>query len=113
MELTTIMEMAASAITAVGGWEAVRYMLNRKTNRRKEEAEADNVEFGVLRDAMLFLQTQLKEKEQRFAEQNEVVRRLNADVLEATRQKAQLELQLHRYRCVVRNCAHKDPQNGY
>lgn len=51
MELTTIMEMAASAITAVGGWEAVRYMLNRKTNRRKEEAEADNVEFGVLRDA--------------------------------------------------------------
>lgn len=40
MELTTIMEMAASAITAVGGWEAVRYMLNRKTNRRKEEAEA-------------------------------------------------------------------------
>ncbi len=111
MELTTIMEMAASAITAVGGWEAVRYMLNRKTNRRKEEAEADNVEFGVLRDAMLFLQTQLKEKEQRFAEQNEVVRRLNADVLEATRQKAQLEL--HRYRCVVRNCAHRDPQNGY
>lgn len=57
MELTTIMEMTASAITAVGGWEAVRYMLNRKTNRRKEEAEADNVEFGVLRDAMLFLQT--------------------------------------------------------
>lgn len=108
-----IVEIIVSVITALGGWEAVKYCLNRKTNRRKEEAEADNVEFSVLREAMDFLQTQLKEKEQRFAEQTEQVRKLNTEVLEVTKQKAQVELELQRYKCVVKNCSRREPQNGY
>lgn len=108
-----IVEIIVSVITALGGWEAVKYCLNRKTNRRKEEAEADNVEFNVLREAMDFLQNQLKEKERRFAEQTEVVRKLNTEILEATKQKAQVELELQRYKCVVKNCARREPQNGY
>lgn len=108
-----IVEIIVSVITALGGWEAVKYCLNRKTNRRKEEAEADNVEFSVLREAMDFLQTQLKEKEQRFAEQTEQVRKLNTEVLEVTKQKAQAELELQRYKCVVKNCGRREPQNGY
>ena len=57
-----IIEIVVSVITALGGWETIKYVMNRKTNRRKEEAEADNVEFNVLREAMDFLQTQLKKK---------------------------------------------------
>lgn len=108
-----VIEIIVSVITALGGWEAIKYCLNRKTNKRKEEAEADNVEFSVLREAMDFLQNQLKEKEQRFAEQTEIVRRLNTEVLEVTKQKAQVELELQRYKCVVKNCSRRDPQNGY
>lgn len=108
-----VVEIIVSVITALGGWEAIKYCLNRKTNRRKEEAEADNVEFSVLREAMDFLQNQLKEKEQRFAEQTEVVRKLNTEILEATKQKAQVELELQRYKCVVKNCSRREPQNGY
>lgn len=108
-----VVEIIVSVITALGGWEAIKYCLNRKTNRRKEEAEADNVEFSVLREAMDFLQTQLKEKEQRFAEQTEQVRKLNTEVLEVTKQKAQVELELQRYKCVVKNCSRREPQNGY
>lgn len=108
-----VVEIIVSVITALGGWEAIKYCLNRKTNRRKEEAEADNVEFNVLREAMDFLQTQLKEKEQRFAEQTEIVRKLNSEVLDVTKQLAKMELELQRYKCVVKNCSRREPQNGY
>lgn len=50
-----VIEIVVSVITALGGWEMIKYCMNRKTNRRKEEAEADNVEFNVLREAMDFL----------------------------------------------------------
>ena len=66
-----VIEIVVSVITALGGWEMIKYLMNRKTNRRKEEAEADNVEFNVLREAMEFLKTQLKDKEQRFAEEKD------------------------------------------
>lgn len=108
-----VVEIIVSVITALGGWEAIKYSLNRKTNKRKEEAEADNVEFNVLREAMDFLQTQLKEKEQRFAEQTDIVRKQNLEILEITKQKAQLELDLQRFKCVVKGCRNRDPQNGY
>ena len=42
-----IIEIVVSVITALGGWEMIKYLMNRKTNRRKEEAEADNMEFNV------------------------------------------------------------------
>lgn len=108
-----VIEIVVSVITALGGWEMVKYCMNRKTNQRKEEAEADNVEFNVLREAMDFLQTQLKEKEQRFAEQTDLVRKQNLDILELNKQKAQLELDLQQYKCVVKKCANREPQNGY
>lgn len=37
-----VMEIVVSVITAMGGWKAIRYCLNRKTNRRKAEAETTN-----------------------------------------------------------------------
>lgn len=108
-----IFEYILSAITAIGGWETIRYFINRKTNARKEEAEADNVEFSVLREAVNFLQEQLRDKEQRFAEQTERLRSLNNEVLEITKEKARLELEIQRYKCVVKGCANREPQNNY
>ena len=55
METVSVIEIIATIIGTMGGWEAIKYLLNRKTNKRKEEAEADGVEFGVLRDSMEFL----------------------------------------------------------
>lgn len=113
METVSVIEIVATIIGTMGGWEAIKYLLNRKTNKRKEEAEADSVEFGVLRDSMEFLQNQLKEKEQRFAEQTDLVRKQNLDILQLNKDKAQLELELQRYKCVIKGCAKRDPQNGY
>lgn len=100
-------------ITALGGWEALRYLLNRKTNHRKEEAEADNVEFNVLRETTDFLQSQLKAKEERFAEQTDLVRKQNLEILDLIKEKAKLEMDLQKYKCVIKVCAKRDPQNGY
>ena len=41
--------LLASLLTALGGWEAVKYLLNRKSNRRVAEANA----FKVERDALI------------------------------------------------------------
>lgn len=108
-----MIEIIASMITALGGWEALRYLLNRKTNHRKEEAEADNVEFNVLRETTDFLQSQLKTKEERFAEQTDLVRKQNLEILDLTKEKAKLEMDLQKYKCVIKGCAKRDPQNGY
>lgn len=108
-----MIEIIASMITALGGWEALRYILNRKTNHRKEEAEADNIEFNVLRETTDFLQSQLKAKEERFAEQTDLVRKQNLEILDLTKEKAKLEMDLQKYKCVIKDCAKRDPQNGY
>ena len=103
----------AAVLTALGGWEAIKYLINRKPNSRKAEAEADSVEFNVLRQTVEFLQTQLQEKEERFAQQTEIVRHQNAEILELTKAKGQVELELQKYRCVVAKCPKREPQNGY
>ncbi len=111
--MVTILTALGTVLTAVGGWEAVRYVMNRKTNARISEANADNVEFGVLRDTMNFLQAQLKEKEERFAEQTELVRKQNAEILSLSTDLATLRHQLATYKCEVRHCPNRQPPNEY
>lgn len=114
--ITTVCSM----VSVLGGWEAVRYLINRKSNKRiseseadRKETEADSDEFHLLRETIEFLQTQLREKEERFAEQTRLLRQQNTEILDLTRQKAAIELELQTYKCVVKKCAHRQPQNGY
>lgn len=120
MDYTTILELAATISGAIGGWELIKYMLNIRTNKRKEraeadkaEAEADSVEFGVLKETIEFLQTQLKEKEERFCDQTDRLRKVQDDYFELMKKNAQTELDLQRFRCVRPKCAQREPQNGY
>ena len=82
-------------------------------NARKAEAEADSAEFGVLRETVEFLQTQLKEKEERFANQTDRLRKVQDDYFELLKKNAATELELQRFRCVRPKCAQREPQNGY
>lgn len=113
MEAVSVIEIIVGVVGTMGGWEAIKYLLNRKTNKRKEEAEADGVEFGVLRDSMEFLQNQLKEKEERFVNQTDRLRNLQDDYFELLKEKQRIELELQRFRCVRPKCAQREPQNGY
>ena len=104
--------------------EIVRWMKNRKTDSRIEEAHADSEEFNSLRETIQFLQDQLKGKEERFAEQTAIVRNLNTEVIQLTREKADTELaysrykadtelELERVRCEDRTCPWRIPPNAY
>ncbi len=120
MDYTTILELAATISGTIGGWELIKYLLNIRTNKRKEraeavkvEAEADGAEFGVLKETIEFLQTQLKEKEERFCQQTDRLRQVQDDYFKEMKEKQAIELELQRFRCVRPKCAQREPQNGY
>lgn len=100
-------------VTTLGGWESIKYFIHRKSNTRIAEAKADGSEFSVLRDTVIFLQEQLQKKEERFAEQTELVRKLTAENLELTRQNAMLKAERALKLCERRNCGNREPQSGY
>lgn len=106
-------EIIITVISTLGGFEGVRWWMNRKTNARMQETKADSDEFHLLREQIEFLQTQLRDKEVRFAEQTELVRRQNADIIKLMNEKAALDLELVLKRCERKKCAAREPQNGY
>ncbi len=104
--------------------EIIRWLKNRKTDSRIEEAHADSEEFNGLRETLQFLQDQLKAKEERFACQTDLVRNLNTEVIQLTREKATVELEYARYkadtelelekvRCEDKPCPWRRPPNAY
>lgn len=118
--MTEIVIGICSAIGAIGGWELIKYLINLKTNKRKEEAEADSLEFGVLKDTVSFLQEQLHEmvrqdaeKEKRFVEQTHRLRKVQDDNYNLLKEKSRLELDLQKYKCIREKCANRQPPNGY
>ena len=118
--MTEIIIGICSAIGAIGGWELIRYLINLNTNKRKEESEADALEFNVLRDTVTFLQEQLHEmvrqdaeKENRFVEQTHMLRKVQDDNYNLLKEKSGLELDLQKYKCIREKCANSQPPNGY
>jgi hypothetical protein len=91
----------------------IKYLINRKPNSRKAEAEADSVEFNVLRETVEFLQQQFKGQRRTIFPADRNSPHQNAEILELTKAKGQVELELQKYRCVVAKCPKREPQNGY
>lgn len=112
-DIVQILTTIATIIATLGGWETIKYFLNRKTNKRKAEAEADSVEFTVLRQSVEFLQVQLQNKEKRFAEEIEAVRKLTTENLQLTSENVKLKTERSLKLCERRNCAQREPQSGY
>lgn len=105
-------EIILSIIGALGGWEAIKYLLNRKSNQRTAMAEADLSQFHTLQETIQFLQSQLKEKEERFAEQTNIVRKLNLDIIDLLKDKGAMEVELVRVRCDDDDCPFRQPPNA-
>lgn len=110
-------ETVAAVIAALGGLELIKYIVHyltrRKTDARIAETQADAEEFHILREQIEFLQEQLSSKEERFAEQTAIVRRLNTEVLDGARREAALELELAVVRCEDRPCPFRVPPTAY
>jgi len=94
MDLITIISAAAGLLGTLSIWEMIKYFINRKTNKRKEEAEADSAELAVIRETIEFLQNRLKESEERYADQTNRLRKTQDENFTLLREKAMLELKL-------------------
>ena len=124
MELT---QTLLAIIGSLGGVELFRWLLTRRANKRQAEATADHAEiqteeaeFVYLRKRIEFSEQQLAAKEQRFAEQTEVLRTAQRELLEMTiangelaARIASLEAERSMKLCERKGCAQRQPQSGY
>lgn len=94
---------------AFGGLEGVKWLFNRKTDSRIALAQAESTEFHTLQETNDWLQKQLQLKEERFAEQTQLVRKQNIEILELYKEKAALELELAQKKCEDMECPFRRP----
>lgn len=113
MGWTEIIGVAVTVLTALGGFEFVKWVATRGTSKRVDEATADASEFSTLREQIVFLQDQLLKKEERFAEQTNVLRETTKRELELVRENTMLKTERSLKLCERRMCADRLPQSGY
>ena len=119
--------MILTVVTALGGFEGVKWLINRKSNKAIAEANADTAEikaeeseFTYLRGRVEFAEQQLLMKEQRFAEQTDVLRKAQSDLLNSALENGKLQAEIARLNaeramklCERRGCKDRLPQSGY
>ena len=105
----------------------MKWLLNRKSNERIAQANAENIElknevdeFHFLRERLEFKEKEMMEKEKRFVEQTELVRTLNRQLLDQTIENGKLQARISELEaerkmklCEKRGCIDRQPQSGY
>jgi cell division protein FtsB len=114
-------------VGAMGGWELVKWLLTRRANKAIASASADQAEiqteeaeFVYLRKRIEFSEQQMAEKERRFAEQTDVLRQAQRDLVEAHIECGQLKARVAALEaeramklCERKGCGQRQPQSGY
>lgn len=122
-----IVPLVVSMLLALGGLEFIKWLFNRKPGKRLAEATADHSEvkvdtdeFHLLRERLELADRQLLEKEQRFYDQTDELRKTTAELLTAERKISELNGEVSALKaerkmklCEVRNCSQREPQSGY
>lgn len=121
-------ESVGIILGAFGGIEIFKFIYNffvrRDTDKRLSIAEAQSAEFKHLQETNEWLQQQLQSKEERFAEQTQIVRHQNTEILNLTMQMAEkdiqhakeiaaFEIQLVEVRCDDKPCPFRMPPNAH
>ena len=123
MDWSTILAI----ITTLGGFETVKWWMNRKTNARMLDIKADSDEFHLLRERLdvadkhlLEKEKQLYDKEQRFHEQTLIVRDLQKQLLDKAQDIGDMKSELSALKaeramklCERKGCKDRQPQSGY
>lgn len=122
-----VVEIVIAVIGSLGGFELIKWLYTRKSKAKVEEAEAEikrikaeSDEYHLIRERLDYLNKELNDKEKRFTEQTDYVRKLNRELIaketEIGNHKSRItELETERSMklCQVRGCANRQPQSGY
>lgn len=125
--MTDVAPIILSILGSLGGWELVKWLLTRRANKTIAAATADQAEiqteeaeFVYLRKRIEFCEQQMAEKERRFAEQTEVLRTAQRELLEMTIENGKLLAEIAALKaeramklCERKGCGQRQPQSGY
>ena len=92
--MTEGLKMIVSLVTALGGWEAVKYFLNRRTNNRVAEANAFKVEREALIEDYKRVQGEVDKLKEQVAKLYSEIDELKNDRLRLIQENNELRLDL-------------------
>lgn len=92
--INTFLSVAGGLVAALGGWEFIKYMLNRRNNERINAAKAFQTEYETLMSDYKRMQQKVDDLNKKVDELYEKLRTYESKLLEATREKYELELAL-------------------
>jgi hypothetical protein len=114
-------DMLATILATLGGLEFVKFLFNRKTNGRIEEAKADTAELEVFIKRIDALSEQIAQRDKqaeedatRYREQTERLRKTQDELLESIKTIGELKLafrQAHLWECQLGSCRKRVPAN--
>lgn len=111
-----VWDIILTLIGALGGMETLKWFVDRKNARQLSRAkaevsqtEAESAREHLYEETIIFLQNQLKEKEQLFAEQSAALRKSMQEELRLTRLNGELEVRYLSTRCDIRECSRRLP----
>lgn len=109
-------ETLISIAGALGGLEAIKWIIGLKNSRKKAEADTEDTIATVIakrsqtyEESITFLQGQLRDKEQQFAELSEKYQSSMTHALELTRQLGEMKLKYRSARCDRKDCLQRKP----
>lgn len=125
--MSDVVTIILSILGSLGGWEAIKWLLTRRANKKiaaatagQAEIQTEEAEFIYLRKRIEFCEQQMAEKEKRFAEQTEVLRQAQRELLDMTIENGKLLAEIAALKaeramklCERKGCAQRQPKSGY
>ena len=109
----TYLAAAGGLVTALGGWEFIRYMLNRRSNSRIAEANAgikeiekDERELGVMKQLVESLQKRIEQQDEKIKELNGRMDKLYEQLHERERENNSLVRENNELRLALKEAEH-------
>lgn len=90
------MTAAAAAVTAIGGWQAVRYLLNLRAERRKAALGNKRDEIDIMRGVLQQLEAKEKELSAKVDELYRRVHALEKEKIDLIKENSLLKVELER-----------------
>ena len=114
------MEEFLSVLGALGGFKAIEwvvtFLVNRKTNARKEDASADAMENENERKQVAWLEERIAQRDTKIDGLYVELRQAQSAHLEEVHKRHEIELRLKEAemkRCDVRGCSGRKPPSDY
>lgn len=112
MSIISMIEIIISILTAIGGWEAIRYVLNRKAERRKSEAEAGSAETAATKEVQDVYQQLISDVKVDRDEQRQYISELKNDRRQLREERDELRERIDRTDETVRQLQREVARNG-